>query len=56
MPREHKQPHMTELSRVVSHALRHEPWLYELGLDDEGSVPIEQLLFAVRRLDPKWEL
>jgi putative RNA 2'-phosphotransferase len=25
-----------ELSEVFSHALRHEPWLYELELDDEG--------------------
>ena len=26
------------LSRVVSHALRHEPWLYELELDEDGWV------------------
>jgi putative RNA 2'-phosphotransferase len=25
-----------DLSKVVSHALRHEPWLYELELDEEG--------------------
>lgn len=29
------------LSRLVSHALRHEPWIYELELDDEGWVPID---------------
>ena len=27
---------LTQISRVVSHALRHEPWLYELELDAEG--------------------
>jgi putative RNA 2'-phosphotransferase len=26
----------TELNKAVSHALRHEPWLYKLELDDEG--------------------
>ena len=28
-----------ELSKTISHALRHEPWLYELELDDEGWTP-----------------
>lgn len=36
------------LSRTVSHALRHEPWLYELELDEEGWAPVDQLLFALR--------
>lgn len=27
---------LPKLSRAVSHALRHEPWLYELELDGEG--------------------
>lgn len=36
-----------DLSRAVSHALRHEPWLYELELDDEGWVPVDQVLAAV---------
>jgi putative RNA 2'-phosphotransferase len=26
---------LTALSRTMSHALRHEPWLYELELDGE---------------------
>jgi putative RNA 2'-phosphotransferase len=43
-----------ELSRVISHALRHEPWLYELELDDEGWVPIEELLSALRTEKPEW--
>jgi putative RNA 2'-phosphotransferase len=36
------------LSKTVSHALRHEPWLYELELDDEGWVPLQQLLMSLR--------
>jgi putative RNA 2'-phosphotransferase len=27
---------LTAISRARSHALRHEPWLYELELDREG--------------------
>lgn len=38
-----------ELSRTVSHALRHEPWLYELELDEEGWVPVDQLLGALNQ-------
>ena len=37
-----------EVSKVMSHALRHEPWLYELELDDEGWVPVDALVGAVR--------
>ena len=32
----------------MSHALRHEPWLYELEPDDEGWVPVDALIGAVR--------
>ncbi len=32
------------LSKTISHALRHEPWIYELELDSEGWVPVSQLL------------
>ncbi|PKR87455.1 hypothetical protein CXZ10_19835 [Pleomorphomonas diazotrophica] len=39
---------MNELSKVVPHALRHEPWLYELELDDEGWVATRGLLSALR--------
>lgn len=42
------------LSRAVSHALRHAPWLYELELDDEGWVPIEALLEALRGENSEW--
>lgn len=37
-----------KLSKEVSCALRHAPWEYELGLDNEGWVSIEQLLMALR--------
>ena len=36
-----------KLSKIVSYALRHEPWEYELELDNEGWVEIEQLLTAL---------
>lgn len=37
----------TKLSKEISYALRHAPWEYELELDDEGFVPVEQLLHAL---------
>ncbi|HEX3066355.1 MAG TPA: RNA 2'-phosphotransferase [Dongiaceae bacterium] len=42
------------LSRVVSHALRHEPWLYELELDEEGWTDIDSVLTALRSEGPSW--
>lgn len=36
-----------ELSKEVSCALRHAPWEYELEMDEEGFVPVEQLLNAL---------
>ena len=42
----------TKLSRAVSHALRHEPWLYELELDAEGWVPARSLIAALRDENP----
>lgn len=42
------------LSRTVSHALRHEPWLYELELDDAGWVPLTALLAALRAERKEW--
>lgn len=42
------------LSRAVSHALRHEPWLYELELDDAGWVSVSELLTAVCVENPAW--
>lgn len=37
-----------ELSRAVSHALRHEPWVYELELDEQGWVATASLVAALR--------
>lgn len=42
------------LSKTVSHALRHEPWIYELDLDEDGWVSIGQLLFSLRTTDEDW--
>jgi putative RNA 2'-phosphotransferase len=42
------------LSRLVSHALRHEPWLYELELDAGGWTSIAGLLAAVHEQGPPW--
>jgi putative RNA 2'-phosphotransferase len=44
---------LTDLSRAVSHALRHEPWLYELELDDEGWTDVDALLRALAE-SKKW--
>ena len=45
---------LTQLSRVCSHALRHEPWLYELELDEQGWVPTIALLAALREERAHW--
>ena len=37
----------TKLSKEISYALRHAPWEYELELDVEGFVPVEQLINAI---------
>jgi putative RNA 2'-phosphotransferase len=47
-------PSDTELSKALSHALRHEPWLYELELDDEGWAPLEAVLAALRGQRAEW--
>nr|BBH93640.1 putative RNA 2'-phosphotransferase [Thermogemmatispora argillosa] len=43
-----------KLSRTVAHALRHQPALYGLELDEEGWVPVTDLLRALRRHHPDW--
>jgi putative RNA 2'-phosphotransferase len=43
-----------DISKTVSHALRHAPWLYELELDDAGWVPVDALLAALRAEKPAW--
>lgn len=45
---------LTELSRALSHALRHEPWLHELELDAEGWTSLEAVRDALRDSRPEW--
>ncbi|HDR8094026.1 MULTISPECIES: RNA 2'-phosphotransferase [Bacillus cereus group] len=44
-----KQKFYTNLSKEVSYALRHAPWEYELELDENGWVSVEQLLQALHQ-------
>jgi putative RNA 2'-phosphotransferase len=43
-----------QLSKTVSHALRHAPWLYELELDEEGWTSAEALLEGLRHHRDGW--
>ena len=43
-----------ELSKTLSRALRHEPWRYELELDDNGWVEIDQVLDGLRDRRSRW--
>ena len=45
---------LDELSKILSHALRHEPWLYELELDDEGWASLDAVLGALRVERAEW--
>ena len=47
-------PRDEQVSKVLSHALRHEPWLYELELDDEGWTSLDALLAALRAEHESW--
>jgi putative RNA 2'-phosphotransferase len=40
--------HDIRLSKLVAHALRHEPWLYELELDESGWVALADLVTAIQ--------
>lgn len=44
---------IADLSREIAYALRHAPWEYELEMDEDGWVPIQQLLDALHR-DKRW--
>ncbi len=54
MPMTFSSKQLTKLSKVLSHALRHEPWLYELEPDSEGWVPLGQLLKALKENGATW--
>ena len=41
------------LGKEISYALRHAPWEYELELDENGWVDVEQLIISLRE-DKKW--
>ncbi len=43
-----------DISKALSHALRHEPWLYELELDDEGWAPLDAVVAALRDEREEW--
>ena len=43
-----------EISKTLSRALRHEPWLYELELDEEGWTSLDAVLTALRDEREEW--
>lgn len=43
-----------KLSKEISYALRHAPWEYELELDDEGWVSVDQLINSLKHSN-EWE-
>jgi putative RNA 2'-phosphotransferase len=45
---------LRDLSRLVSHALRHEPAAYGLTLDADGWVALDTFIAAVRASDARW--
>lgn len=45
---------LADLSKAIAYALRHAPWEYELEMDEEGWVLIEQLLTALHK-NKKWK-
>ncbi len=51
--RQEASARQVRLSKLVSFALRHEPWQFELELDAGGWVPVDQLLDALRT-EPGW--
>jgi putative RNA 2'-phosphotransferase len=45
---------LRDLSKLVSHALRHEPAAYGLKLDVDGWVALDGFIAAVRASDARW--
>ncbi|MEN9665337.1 MAG: hypothetical protein RLZZ326_1700, partial [Planctomycetota bacterium] len=45
---------LAELSRVLSHALRHEPWQYDIEIDASGWVGLPELIEMLRTKRPEW--
>jgi putative RNA 2'-phosphotransferase len=48
------KPKFTDISRAILHALRHEPWVYELELDANGWTPVDALLAALHEKIGVW--
>lgn len=46
---------LVQLSKTMAFALRHHPEQFGLYLDDEGWVPVEELLTALRQRRHKWQ-
>jgi putative RNA 2'-phosphotransferase len=44
----------SDISRTMSHALRHEPWLYELELDEDGWASVDMLAEALQQARHEW--
>jgi putative RNA 2'-phosphotransferase len=49
-----EEVNLQQLSRTVSHALRHQPWTYELEIDEEGWADIKLLLAVLRQEKSEW--
>lgn len=45
---------LVQLSKTISHALRHAPWVYELELDEQGWVELNDLLEVLREHRSYW--
>ena len=42
------------LSKTISPALRHEPWVYDLALDEDGWVPLSALVSGISGVCRQW--
>lgn len=45
----------SDMSKVLSHALRHAPSEYGLELDEHGWAPVERVIHAIRQVKPEWD-
>ena len=45
---------LDDLSKALSHALRHEPWVYEQELDDEGWASLDTVTGVLRDQQKDW--
>ena len=45
---------LNELSKIISHALRHQPSLYNLELDRDGWIDVNLLVESIQKVDEKF--